>query len=236
MEEVAQTYAERWPAFRSAVSGAQPLGVVHEFPLGGEMSNHSLVAHNAALTLAYVLARTARATGSVSVLDWGGGLGHQEAIARAVLPEISFDWHIRELPAVCREGRRVSPSVTFHEGDECLERSFDLVLASSSFQYAEDWRAHLRRLCGATRDSLLITRLPLVDCEPSFVVLQRAQAYGYATEYLGWVFNRAELLEDASAVGLQTGARVLPPRADGCRRRPGAAKPAASAASAAQRP
>ena len=203
VEEVAQTYAERWPAFRSAVSGAQPLGVVHEFPLGGEMSNHSLVAHNAALTLAYVLARTARATGSVSVLDWGGGLGHQEAIARAVLPEISFDWHIRELPAVCREGRRVSPSVTFHEGDECLERSFDLVLASSSFQYAEDWRAHLRRLCGATRDSLLITRLPLVDCEPSFVVLQRAQAYGYATEYLGWVFNRAELLEDASAVGLE---------------------------------
>ena len=203
VEEVAVTYAERWPAFQSAVSGSQPLGVIHELPLGAEMSNKSLVAHNAALTLAYVLARTARATDSVSVLDWGGGLGHQQAIARGVLPEISFDWHVRELPAVCREGRRLSPLITFHESDECLQRSYDLVLASSSFQYAEDWRAHLRLLSGATRESLFITRVPLVDSQPSFVVLQRAQAYGYATEYLGWVFNRAELLDEAATVGLE---------------------------------
>ena len=77
------------------------------------------------------------------------------------------------------------------------------MLASSAFQYAEDWRAHLHQLAGATRDSLLLTRLPLVDRQPSFVVLQRAQAYGYATEYLGWVFNRAELLEEAAAVELE---------------------------------
>ena len=89
VEEVARTYAERWPAFEAAVSGAKPLGVVHEIPLGAEMSNDSLVAHNAALTLAYVLARTARATDSLSVLDWGGALGHQQAIARGALPEIS---------------------------------------------------------------------------------------------------------------------------------------------------
>jgi hypothetical protein len=40
------------------------------------MSNTSLVAHNAAMTLGYVLARAASATGTLSVLDWGGGLGH----------------------------------------------------------------------------------------------------------------------------------------------------------------
>lgn len=53
------------------------------------------------------------------------------------------------------------------------------------------------------KDSLLITRLPLVHSQPSFVVIQRAQAYGYATEYLGWVFNRRELLDDAAAAGLE---------------------------------
>jgi putative methyltransferase (TIGR04325 family) len=203
VEEVARAYAERWPAFQAAISGAKPLGVAHELTVGGEMSNTSLVAHNAALTLAYALVRAAPAAGALSVLDWGGALGHQYAIARSALPEIEFDWHIRELPAVCREGRRASPSITFHEDERCLERSYDLVLASSSLQYAEDWRTHLQRLAGAARDSLLITRLPLVDSQPSFVVIQRAQAYGYSTEYLGWVFNRAELLDGAAAAGLE---------------------------------
>jgi hypothetical protein len=45
--------------------------------------------------------------------------------------------------------------------------------------------------------------VPCVQSESSFVVLQRAQAYGYATEYLGWVFNRSELLDSAAADGLQ---------------------------------
>jgi putative methyltransferase (TIGR04325 family) len=203
VEHVALTYAEHWPAFRSAIAAPKPLGVAHEVAYGREMSNTSLVAHNTALTLAYVLARATRSADSLSVLDWGGGLGYQHAIAQSVLPEVQFDWHTRELPAVCREGRLASPAISFHESDDCLERSYDLVLASSSFQYAEDWRAHLGRLRRATRESLLLTRVPLVVSEPSFVVIQRAQPYGYETEYLGWVFNRTELLDEAAAAGLQ---------------------------------
>lgn len=116
VEDVARVYGQRLSAFCGAISGAQPFAVAHELALGAEMTNTSLVAHNAALTLAYVLARTARAANAVAVLDWGGALGHQHAIARSALPEVEFDWHIRELPAVCREGRRLSPSITFHEG------------------------------------------------------------------------------------------------------------------------
>ena len=203
VEDVALTYAKHWSAFRSAIAAPQPLGVAHELAYGRVMSNTSLVAHNTALTLAYVLARATRSADSISVLDWGGGLGYQHAIAQSVLPDVQFDWHTRELPAVCREGRLASPSISFHDSDDCLERSYDLVLASSSFQYAEDWRAHLVRLSHATRDSLLLTRVPLVESEPTFVVIQRAQPYGYETEYLGWVFNRAELLDDAEAAGLR---------------------------------
>jgi putative methyltransferase (TIGR04325 family) len=155
------------------------------------------------MTLAFVLARIARASGAVSVLDWGGALGHQHAIARAVLPEIEFDWHTRELPEVCREGRLASAAITFHDRDDCFDRRYDLVLASSSLQYLDDWRAHLRRLARATCDSVFLTRVPLVDEHPGFVVIQRAQAYGYATEYLGWVFNRMALLEEAQAAGLE---------------------------------
>jgi putative methyltransferase (TIGR04325 family) len=203
VDEVARAYARHWPAFCAAIAGPQPLGVVHELTSGATMSNTSPVAHNTSMTLAYVLARMGPGAGPMTVLDVGGGLGHQHEIARSVLPEADLDWHVRELPAVCREGRLVSPSITFHDGDECLERSYDLVLASGSFQYFEDWRASLRRLASAMRDDLFITRLPLVELQPSFVVIQHAQAYGYATEYLGWVFNRSELLDEAAAAGLE---------------------------------
>jgi hypothetical protein len=76
------------------------------------------------------------------------------------------------------------------------------VLASSSLQYAPDWRTLLRRLGAATSGLLLVTRLPIALEAPSFVVLQRAEAYGYATEYLGWVISRDELLAEASGAGL----------------------------------
>jgi trans-aconitate methyltransferase len=92
--------------------------------------------------------------------------------------------------------------VTFHTNDACLQRTYDLVLASSSLQYEPDWRSLLRRLGGATSGLMLVTRLPVALESPSFVVLQRAEAYGYATEYLGWVVARPELLAEASAAGL----------------------------------
>ena len=44
--------------------------------------------------------------------------------------------------------------------------------------------------------------MPISLDVPSFVVLQRAEAYGYATEYVGWVLSRAELLAEAKAAGL----------------------------------
>ena len=37
----------------------------------------------------------------------------------------------------------------------------------------------------------------------SFVVLQRAYAYGYDTEFLCWVLNRDELAAAAAAAGLE---------------------------------
>lgn len=61
----------------------------------------------------------------------------------------------------------------------------------------------LGRLAAASRGALLITRVGVVCDVPSFVVLQRAGAYGYATEYLGWVFNRDELIGAARGAGLE---------------------------------
>jgi hypothetical protein len=50
---------------------------------------------------------------------------------------------------------------------------------------------------------LLVTRVPVALRSPSFVVLQRAYAYGYDTEYLGWVIDRDELVAVARAGGAE---------------------------------
>jgi hypothetical protein len=75
-------------------------------------------------------------------------------------------------------------------------------MASSSIHYSRDWRATLKQLAGVTDGHVFITRLPVVDNSPSFVVLQRPYSYGYQTEYPGWFLNRGEFLEAAKDLGL----------------------------------
>jgi hypothetical protein len=58
-------------------------------------------------------------------------------------------------------------------------------------------------LASAADGRLFLTRVPTTRDAASFVVLQRAEAYGYGTEYLGWVFNRDELLAAAQGAGLE---------------------------------
>jgi putative methyltransferase (TIGR04325 family) len=155
------------------------------------------------MVFAYVLALSARDKSDLSVLDWGGALGHYHALARTLLPDVAIDYHVKEVPAVCAEGRRVSPDVTFHESDHCLERRYDLVVVSGSLQYGSDWADTLRRLAAVAGRYLLVTRIPLADTSPTFAVLQRAHRYGYDTELAGWVLNAGELVDVACAAGLR---------------------------------
>ncbi len=202
VENVARMYAQRWPAFIETLQGTGPVGALHVVPTGQTIPREDLISHNMAMVFGYALAVSARMTEKVSILDWGGALGHYHALGRALLPEIDLDYHCKELPAVCQQGRRVSPEVTFHESDACLEQSYDLVLASGSIQYVEDWTDLLARLAGAADRYLLITKVPTTDA-PSFVTLQRAYEYGYDTEYLGWALNRGEILTAAERAGLE---------------------------------
>jgi putative methyltransferase (TIGR04325 family) len=201
--EVAAAYREKWPRFLEAVEGSGALGVSHEVPTGAPIERNDVLAQNAVLAYAYALARSRNGSGPISVLDHGGALGHYYVLARRLFPELELDYHCRELPAVCSAGRDVLPEVTFHDSDACFDRDYDLVIASSSLQYEEDWRLLLRRLASASRRWTFVTRVPVARAHASFVVLQRAHAYGYATEYLGWVLNRDELLRAAADSGLE---------------------------------
>jgi putative methyltransferase (TIGR04325 family) len=163
------------------------------------------------LAFGYVLALAARGKTRLSMLDWGGGPGHYAVLARALIPDVELDYHSRDLPPLAALGRELLPEDSFHSDDSVLGRRYDLVVASSSLQYAEDWHSTLAALAAATQVYLYVTRLPVALTAASFVVLQRAQAYGYETEYLGWVVNRDELLEQAAAAGLTLVREVILP-------------------------
>lgn len=202
VESVARMYAERWPAFIERLQGTDPVGALHVVPIGGAIPREDVISHNMAMVFAYALALSARRTDALSILDWGGALGHYHALARALVPDLELDYHCRELPAVCQRGRAISPEVTFHEDDACLRRNYDLVLASGAIQYVEDWAALLTRLARAADRYLLITKVPVTDAA-SFVTLQRPHEYGYDTEYLGWALNREEVRTAAKPAGLE---------------------------------
>jgi putative methyltransferase (TIGR04325 family) len=160
--------------------------------------------HNTVMSFAYVLARAALGREGVSILDWGGGIGHYYAYARAVLPEIELDYHCYDLPLITAGGRQVLPEAQFHDTEEeALSRRYDLVLASGSLHYSRDWRRILAGLARVTDRYLYVTRQPTVETAPSFVVVQRPYRHGYITEYPGWFLNRGEFLAEAQGLGLE---------------------------------
>ena len=198
-DSIVQTQLTRWPDFVESVKAPAPFGLSNES--GGGPPNYGV--HNTIMSFGYVLARAAQGRKSISMLDWGGGIGHYCVNAEALLPELKLDYYCRDLPSLVAGGRTVLPQATFFEDEgAALGRKYDLVLASSSLHYSRDWKTLLARLAAATTGYLYVTRQPFVNHTASFVVVQRPHRYGYDTEYPGWFLNRDEFLGAAKESGL----------------------------------
>ena len=198
-ERIASTLAERWPQFVEALSGTAPLDLAHEASAPG---SRNMPFHNTYMTFGYVLARTSRMRERFSVMDWGGGLGHYHVLSEALLPELELEYHVKDTPAMCAEGRRVLPVVHFHEDDECLSRPYDLVMASGSLHCVEEWRAAARRLAHAAGGYLYVTRLPLLLDHETVAVVQDARPHGFDADVPLWFLNRAEFLAHMADCGM----------------------------------
>ena len=190
-----------WTIYSELIRGTGPLAF--RFYTKDAITPNDEGAHNFFMTFAYVLARAAHHRDRLTVLDWGGGIGYYALIAQRLLPEVGLDYVIKELAGLAELGRELMPWVRF-EVDElvCLSRRYDLVMASSSIHYEQDWQAVLTRLANAARDWLFVTRVPIIRRARSFVVVQRPHDYGYETEYISWILNRNEFLEHVEGLGL----------------------------------
>ena len=200
-ESVAVAQRRKWPQFQRMIQAPAPFSVSHESP---EPDPNCVGSQNAILGFAYAIARTPRNDNRLSMLDVGCGAGHYRSLLQQLFPEIRFDYTGFDLPHLCALGRELHPGATFVDREEAyLGKKFDFVLVSGSLQYSRDWKGTLRNLRRCTAGSLFVTRLPVALASPAYVIRQRAHAYGYETEYAGWVLNRNELLRSAEEVGLE---------------------------------
>lgn len=196
-ESVADNRRRQWAVIKNAFQSTAPLGF--EFDPLNTQTIKDLRSHNLYVSFAYVLALAARCKDRVSILDWGGDIGSYRLISEAVLKDVPIDYNCAELPIICRVGRELQPDVNFYsDNNEWSGKRYDLVLASSAIHYVRDWKPLVSTLIEVCSDYLYITRLPIVQKVPTFVMIQRA----YDTEYLGWVINRRELIDYVQENGL----------------------------------
>jgi putative methyltransferase (TIGR04325 family) len=208
VQAVQDRHAAIWPKWTHALIGTGPLGIDFIRSTRGDLAGSSLPtdlpwAHNAVISYGYVLALAARFKRKLAILDWGGGIGQFLPLSRALLSDVEIEYHTKDVPLLCKLGRRLNPGVVFHEGGSWQSRSYDLVIASSALQLAEDWPDTLAALAAVAAGYLFVTRVPIVVQTESFVVLQRAYDYGFETEFLGWFLNRSEFLEQARVARLK---------------------------------
>lgn len=198
---IAETQGTKWDSFRESVSGTGPLGVSHEAPAGS--GREDTWAHNLIMSYAYVLALAARKKEQLSMLDWGGGIGHYHPLSKAILPDVDLEYHCQDVPMLCDVGRKLLPEGHFFDdARSCFNRTYDFVHAGSSLWCVEDWKTAAADLAAAADDYLYVTRMMFIRSAPSFVAVQRPQAYGYLTEYQLWILNEGEFVAFVQSCGM----------------------------------
>lgn len=194
-----------WPLIANGIEGTAALAM-----LPYKADEPDLTAHNMLFTSLYVLARAAHRVDRLSVLDWGGSLGHYALVARRLLPEVTFDYLVKEMETNRRLAAELNPNVTFVSTDDaCFARTYDVVMANGSMHYVEDWKATASKLAAAASPWLLINCQPIVRRVPSYVVVQRLRSQGYRGDFYSHVLNRDELVEHISGCGFALEREVM---------------------------
>src|SRR5438093_4006080 len=84
VEAIRDWHLERFAHWTNAFDAPRPLGASE---YGQDGSAQHLHSHNVHVTLAYVLSLVAGGRSSLSILDWGGGVGQHALLARSVVPD-----------------------------------------------------------------------------------------------------------------------------------------------------
>ncbi len=102
---------------------------------------------------------------NLTVLDFGGGAGHHQFLAKNIFKKVKFDWMVLETGAMCEiaqteikdEGLNFLADLSSLSGST----KFDLIFSNSAIQYTKDPIDTLRKLLSLNFDYFFITRIPL---------------------------------------------------------------------------
>jgi len=129
-QSIADAQEKHWPILLRNLQGPGPLGVSH-LPLHTTRENRA--DQNIMMSYGYVLALAARKKDRLSILDWGGGVGHYYLYTKALLPEVEVEYDCYDLPNLCRLGRQLQPEIHFHDDDDDFAgKQYDIAISSSS--------------------------------------------------------------------------------------------------------
>ena len=188
---------KKWGVFCDLVKAPGPLGFSHEENELG--ANRNVSYHNLHITYGYVLALASCQKFTLTVLDYGGGLGHFFQLGRSLLPDLELKFHCKEMPAVAETGKVLNPDVDWYVDDSCLQKTYDLVMISASLQYMKNWQEQLSAIASSANEYLFLIRIPVVSQSDSFVSIQKA----YGTKMLHWQFNKSQLINHIQKAGFE---------------------------------
>lgn len=198
-EGVVHTLTKTYPSFIESITAPKPFGLSNEAVTKGK---HDLGFHNTVMTFAYVLTLAAKGKNKIRFLDWGGGIGHYYKLAKSLFPDLEIEYTSKDMPKLCAAGKKLIPEARFVSDEEdCLNQKYDLVMASTSLHYSQDWQRVLTQLIQSANPYIFVTRFPVIESKPSYVMIQRPYKYGYDTEYIGWCVNKKEFFDVAKKAG-----------------------------------
>lgn len=190
----------KWGYFLELLQEPRPLGFSHE-DVDPRTQTRNASFHNIHMSYAYVVSRALADNGGrcLSILDWGGGLGHYHNLAVSLFPNADIFFSCKETAPMVKIGEDVNPFVHWYSGDSYLNQTYDIVMMNGSLQYIENWQELLQQLAKITDGYFFLTRLPVVEKSPSFVAIQRF----CGTEMLHQQLNQTEVLQVMRATGLR---------------------------------
>ncbi|MBF0216054.1 MAG: hypothetical protein HQL30_03555 [Candidatus Omnitrophica bacterium] len=200
VEKILDVYRKKWPFYASCVSDKGPVGITLEMK---RPEREDVFAHNINMSFSYALGVSALGKSSISMLDWGGGIGQYYFLAKEMFPRLDISYTCKDHAVFTEHGKTLFPDQVFVSDESCLNGRYDLVMAGTSLHYSEDWRKTLRDLARVTEGYIYVAQLPVVFSGEPFVFIQRPYKYGYGTEYLSWCLNGKVFLRSAADAGLE---------------------------------
>lgn len=195
IESIAVLQRDKWGDYSNRIKSTQNFGVNHENP-DSSIENDPFF-HNLLASFAYVITLSGSKKESINFLDWGGGIGHYGLLAEELIKpsDIKLNYYCFDFPSFCNYGKTINPKFNFFsDPSQFQDRKFDLVMASSSIWYENDWKIGVDKLCNYDSNFLYITRMIFINKQTSYVAIQRPKLMGYDTEYLFWVINKTEFI------------------------------------------